>query len=156
MEDASFSLSVDPMGGLRLVLADGCRHDQVLAVRAFPFSSPSQEISLLSADGQELLVIPDLAVLPGPTRCLLERQLREREFVPIIRRIVSVSSLTVPSTWTVATDRGSTQLRLKSEDDIRSLGDGELLICDAHGVRYLISNPLALDRPSRRLLARFL
>jgi hypothetical protein len=66
-----------------------------------------------------------------------------------------VSSFSTPSTWTVETDRGH-QLVLKTEDDIRRLERGRLLITGSQGIVYQIRDLLALDRGSRRLLERFL
>jgi hypothetical protein len=67
-----------------------------------------------------------------------------------------VSSFATPSTWTVETDRGPTDLVLKGEEDIRRLGQGVLLVVDAHGVQFLIRDLAHMDKHSRRLLDRFL
>ncbi len=76
--------------------------------------------------------------------------------MPEITRLGAVSSFATPSTWHIETDRGPTQLVLKGEEDIRRLPGGRLLIADQEGVSYLIRDPAALDRSSRRLLDRFL
>ena len=49
-----------------------------------------------------------------------------------------------------------TQLWLKSEDDIRRLGNGRLLISTAQGLQFGIARASELDRHSRKLLERFL
>jgi hypothetical protein len=74
----------------------------------------------------------------------------------VIERVTHVSSFVTPSVWDVVTDRGATQLLLKGEENIRRLGEGLLMVSDAHGVQYLIRNPQDMDRESRRLLDRFL
>jgi hypothetical protein len=76
--------------------------------------------------------------------------------MPVIERVTHVSSFVTPSVWDVVTDRGATQLLLKGEENIRRLGEGLLMVSDAHGVQYLIRNPQDMDRESRRLLDRFL
>lgn len=86
----------------------------------------------------------------------MESELSRREFMPEIRRIRKVSTFATPSSWEVETDRGDTTLLLKGEEDIRRLPGGRLLISDSHGVQFLIRDPAALDRASRRLLDRFL
>jgi len=82
--------------------------------------------------------------------------LQEREFLPEIFRLVSVSSFATPSEWVVETSRGQTRLTLKAEEDIRRLSPGVLLLSDSHGVQYLIREPQRWDRHARRLLDRFM
>ena len=79
-----------------------------------------------------------------------------REFMPVINRIVSVSSYATPSTWQVKTNHGDTRLVLKGEEDIRRLAPPALLIADSNGIYYLIRDRNALDQNSRRILDRFL
>jgi hypothetical protein len=56
----------------------------------------------------------------------------------------------------VRTDRGITDLLLPGEEALQRVGRGSLLVADAAGVQYLIRDIAALDRPSRKLLERFL
>lgn len=151
-----FQLQRNPFGRLVLTEANGQVHDGVVPVRNFPIASPDTCLSLIGPDGHELAWIARLADVPADLRTLLEAELAQREFVPQIRRLVAVSSFATPSTWTVDTDRGITDFVLKGEEDIRRLGGGQLLIADSHGVQYLLRDLKALDRPSRKLLDRFL
>ncbi|MCW5655716.1 DUF1854 domain-containing protein [Hydrogenophaga sp.] len=146
----------DNFGQLVFTDARGTEHAGVAPVRAFPVSAPDEGLSLVGADGHELLWLERLSTLPQPVRSLLEETLSLREFAPVIRRILAVSTFSTPSTWTVDTDRGETQFVLRSEDDIRRLEGQALLILSSHGVSFTVRDRLALDRPSRRLLERFL
>jgi len=57
----------------------------------------------------------------------------------------------------VETDRGPTTLVLKVEEDIRRLPErGRLLITSGHGIVFSVRDMAALDRPSRKLMERFL
>lgn len=156
MATHDFSLTRDAFGRLVLTTAAGERHEGVAPVRAFPVSAPEDGLSLMSADGHELAWIDRLADLPAAARALVAEELASREFMPEIRRVRGVSSFATPSTWEVETDRGQTRFVLKGEEDIRRLGSAALLISDAHGIQFLIRDPAALDRHSRRLLDRFL
>lgn len=156
MSTLDFTLARDAHGRLTLTLADGTLHEGIVPVRAFPISAPDEGLSLVSADGHELRWIDRLADLPAATRDLIDAELAVREFAPQIRRIVEVSTFSTPSTWTVETDRGRTELVLKSEDDIRRLGQGRLLISTAQGLQFGIPQTADLDRHSRKLLERFL
>jgi hypothetical protein len=80
-----------------------------------------------------------------------------REFVPTISQILSVSSFSTPSTWTVETDKGPAQFVLKAEEDIRRLGGRtRLLIAAGDGMQFRVPDTTVLDKQSRRLLERFL
>lgn len=135
---------------------DAAVHEGVVPVRAFPIAAPNEGLALVSTDGRELCWIDTLAELPAESRLLIEEELASREFLPEIRRIVEVSSFATPSTWSVETDRGNTRFVLKGEEDIRRIGEARLLIADNHGIQFLIRDPAALDKASRKLLDRFL
>lgn len=149
-------LARDAHGRLVLTLPDGVQHVGVVPVRAFPLSDPDGALSLVGTDGRECAWIARLADLPAEPRTLLADELARREFAPVIEALLEVSTFTTPSTWTVRTDRGTTALVLKGEEDIRRLGGTALLITDSHGVGYRIADARALDKRSRRLLERFL
>jgi hypothetical protein len=126
--------------------------------RCAPFRSapPTDGIALVDPYGHELAWIDELGDLPDEPRKLVETELAQREFMPVITRIVSVASFATPSTWQVETDRGAATLILKGEEDIRRLTPPALLIADSHGIHFLIRDRSALDSHSRRILDRFL
>ena len=154
--DASFQLHRDAFGRLVFTGPDGTRHEDVAAARAFPITAPREGVALLSRAGRELAWIPDLDGLPEETLRLVEEELAEGEFMPEILRVRRVSGYATPSTWTVETDRGETNLVLKAEEDIRRLASPTLLIVDSRGIQFLIRDPGALDATSRRILDRFM
>ena len=151
-----FDLQRDAFGRWVLQLPDGTRHVPVTALRAYPVSAPDEGVALMDADGHELHWVPDLSALPADLQTTLREALDEREFLPQILRLDTVSSLVTPSTWSVQTDRGATQFMLKGEEDIRRLTGTVLLINDANGVQYMIRDLAAMDKHSRKLLDRFL
>lgn len=153
---ADFALQRNAFGRLQLTLADGSVHEAVVPVRAFPIAAPDLGVALVSSAGRELFWIECLSALPERERSLIEEDLRERDFIPEILRLLSVSSVTTPSSWQVETDRGLATLHLKAEEDIRRLGTDGLLISDRHGVQFLVRELQKLDRHSRRLLDHFL
>jgi hypothetical protein len=149
-------LERNSLGRLRLTLKEGSVHEPVMAIRAFPIHDAEGSIALVGADGHECAWIESIAALDADSQAALKEELKEREFMPEIQKIVSVSSFVAPSTWLLETDRGPCELTLKGEEDIRRLGRTMLLILDTHGVHFMIRNPLQLDRQSRKLLDRFL
>ena len=152
----SLHLQRNTLGQLTLTTADGVRHAPVVPVRAFPIQDPEGSVSLVGPDGHELAWIERLSDLTPEQLTLVQEDLRHREFMPVIERLVAVSSFATPSTWTVETDRGRCDFVLKGEEDIRRLNRDTLLVLDSHGVQFMIRQPQSLDRHSRKLLDRFL
>jgi hypothetical protein len=150
------TISRNAFGRLVLVDADGIEHVGVNPVRAHPISAPDEGISLVGVDGHELAWIERLSQLPPDDRALLEGELSSRDFMPTLQRIKKVSTYSTPSQWTVETERGETQFILRTEEDIRRLGEGRLLIASSHGLQFIVPDRFALDRASKKMLERFL
>jgi hypothetical protein len=140
-------------GRLDFIAVDGRRHADVDVVRAFPVTAPSGPVSIVSTDGDELAWIDALAALDQPVRGLLEQALAQREFLPMIERIVAVSD-GEPTEWSVVTDRGPRRFTVAHVEDIAYSPDGGAFITDNVGVRYRIMSVAKLDGRSRRLLDR--
>ena|ERR1035437_3264356 len=156
MTTPDYQLRRDVFGRLIFTGHDGQSHEGVVPVRAFPIASPDQGIALVDPHGHELAWIEQLSDLPDDLRTLVDAELASREFMPIITRIISVSSFATPSTWQVETNHGLSELVLRGEEDIRRLALPALLIADSHGIHYLIRDRYALDLTSRKILDRFL
>lgn len=151
----SFSLSRDFGGKLVFIDEHGRRFDDVEPVRVFPLTDPDRWISICDADANELVCIEDPGSLSPQVRQVLEEELKMRLFLPIIRKILKISTVSEQSEWRVETDRGESALLVKDEDDVHRLGRGRMLIIDAYGTRYLIPDVARLDPASRKSLAYF-
>jgi hypothetical protein len=145
----------DAWGRLVLIDGDGVKFINVQPVRSFPISAPEHGIAICDSTGRELLWIENLEELPALIRDALNEHFSRREFVPVIQRIIRVSSSTEPSEWEVETDRGQTRFVLKHGDDVRRLDHRRAMIIDAHGVRYLVPDSQTLDAATRRILERY-
>ena len=152
----TFDLTQDAFGQLVFTDAKGQRHQGVMPVRAFPITDPTHYVSICDSRGAELAVCEDLAKLPVAVRDLIDADLARRDFIPVIQRIVQITSGLSPTEWTVETDRGTTTFLVESEENVRRLGRQQATITDTHLMRYLIRDVRALDPASRRLLERFL
>ncbi len=155
MSTPDYRLLRNEFGKLMHFGADG-QQEEVVPVRSFPIDGADTHIALVNAAGHEKAWIERLDELPEAMRELVRQDLEAREFIPQIRSIISVSSYATPAVFQVDTDRGRTQLLLRSEQDIRRIPGGGLLIADGNGLTFLIRNASALDRISRRFLDRFL
>lgn len=152
-----FTLERDTFGKLVLTSPTGERFQGVVPVRAFPIQAPEDGISLVNLDGEEVGWVDGLGDLPEPAQGLIRDALGTREFMPVITSIDAVTSFSTPCTWTVQTDRGTTDFVLRGDEDIRRLGkDNGLLIADTHGIQYLVRDQFALNVQSKKILDRFL
>jgi hypothetical protein len=140
-------------GRLDFTAADGTRHVDVDVLRGFPVSAPAGPVAVVAADGTELAWIESLADLEPPVRGMLESELSQREFRPLILRIESVSD-GEPTEWSVVTDRGPRRFTVAHADDVAYTSDGGAFVTDTVGVRYHIAQVSRLDGRSRRLLVR--
>lgn len=155
----TYQLQIDALGYLNLIWSDGTVVYRITPVRAFPFSDPTHGFSLIDMHGHEVLWLDSVDDLEDSNRQLVDEVLAAREFMPVITRIHHVSSFNTPSTWQVDTEKGQTQLVLRSEEHIRrihGMDSHHLLISDSHGIQFLIRDVTQLDKKSRRLLDRFL
>lgn len=146
----------DAWGKLTLTTADGAVTTGVHAVRMFPLSDSRRWVSVCDAKGRELAWVEDLDALPESTRAVLEEELAQRDFLPVIERVHHVSSLSEPCEWDVETDRGRTRFVLKAEDDVHRLGSHRALIIDSRGLRFLVRDARELDAVSRRYVEWYL
>jgi hypothetical protein len=153
---STFRLHRDGLGRLVFVTSAGEEHVGVAPVRGFPVSDPNFGVSIVDENGGELVWIRRLTDLPAPLRELVEQELQQREFMPVLRSIVWISANSEPCEWEVETDRGHTMFLLTTDEDVRRIDDHRAMITDSNGIAYLIQDIAALDQRSRRYLERYL
>lgn len=156
MNNIDFELSRNPFG--RLVLhRQGSEHvDEVIPVRAFPLLYPEAGISLMNEVGQEIAWIEKTADLPEEMQQLITEELEQRELMPVIKQILSISNYNTPSQFKVITNKGETRFVLEDDSDIRRVNAQMILFTDGSGVNFLISNVSELDQRSRQLIEHFI
>lgn len=126
------------------------------AVRLFPITDPDRWIAVCDAEGRELAVVEDLRAVPETDRALIVADLETRRLLPIVKRIVAVSSKNSPSDWDLETDRGPVRLRIRQEDDVRLLGSNRVLLVDGQGLRCLVPDLQQLTPAERRIVEWYL
>ncbi len=139
-------------GLLQAIETSGQHYSGLTPIRMFPLTDPNKWIVLVDRQGREVTTITNPKDLDAASAELLAEELKCREFVPQIDRILWISGNSEPCQWRVSTDRGITEFVLNDEKDIRRLGAHGVLIIDAHGIRYLIPDDRQLDRYSRRVV----
>lgn len=157
MSTLDIVLTRNAHGRLCLTLPDGTTHASLTPVRAFPIAAPAESISLVGLDGKEVYWIEHLSQVPAEALPLLEEEFAVREFIPEVLCIEAIDAISVPSVWTVQTDRGQTHVSLKAEEDIRKIdGRHHLLITSRDGVQYRIRDARTLDKQTQKFLELFL
>lgn len=153
---SDLQLSRDIDGQLVLIAPEHPQPVPVEPFRCFPFTHPDQWISLRRKNGREVVCIPDPQVLGPAARLLLEQELDACEFIPVLQRILTVTTYSAPSKWLVETNRGPTTIVIDHDDDVRQVGPRTVVVVDEHGVRYQVPDRTRLDPHSLKLLQRFL
>lgn len=125
-------------------------------MRMFPVSSPDGPIALCDPRGREITWLESLDAVDAATRNLLEDDLAQRDFIPVILRVHGVSSLSEPCEWDVETDRGRTRFILQAEEDFHRLSPHRAIIVDRRGLRFLLADVRTLDGASRRFAEWYL
>jgi len=151
----SHTLERDALGQLVFIDAVGTHHVGVYPIRAYPITAPGAGVSIMDQSGKELCWFDGITAIPEGELALIEEELATREFMPVIEKITKVSTFATPSIWDIETDRGSTRIRLKGEEDIRRIAGNTLLIADSNGLQFLIKDSTQLDKVSKKLLDRF-
>ncbi len=148
-------LERDTLGRLVFKDLNGKMYTGVYPVRAFPITAPAAGLSIMDQSGKELWWYASIAAIPESELALIEEEMTAREFMPVIEKIIQVSTFATPSIWDIETDKGPTRIRLKGEEDIRRIAGNTLLIADSNGLQFLIKDSTALDKNSKKLLDRF-
>lgn len=146
----------EPLGVLSLYKGETLVGQPVMPVLAFPFSAPTESISIVDEHSKELAWLNRLDELEPASRAVVEQFLALREYRPVILRITSVSTYSTPSVWSLDTDRGPCRFELPSDESIRRLDGGRLVLTHANGMQFMIEDLMKLDTRSRQILARFM
>ena len=138
---------------IELSVEDNCSYERVKVVKAAPLSSPEKYISFLNKDNEEIGMIIDPSGLDPDSRAVVEEEIGRRYFTPEIRKIKSLKFEMGASYWDVETTRGSREFVVKNtKEDVINLSETHILIVDADGNRFEISNWTRLDGKSIALL----
>lgn len=156
LEPDGFSVLPASPGFLSLRMADGTVHEDVRCAALFPVTDPEGFVELTvpkPADegGQVSLgVLQSMAGLEPAARAAIEAALRRRHMLPEITEIRSIRDGIDGCEWDVETDRGARRMLVKRKgESYQMIGENRLVVEDADGCRYRISDIRALSPRSR-------
>ena len=122
--------------------------------RLFPVSGRMKYITLLDSEGKEHAIIRDVETLSPESKEVILDCLREYYLIPKITGLLERTEKYGVLKWTVKTDRGVQQLRIRNRNaDIKQLYDGRILVRDSNDNRYEIIDYRKMDKESLRLLS---
>jgi hypothetical protein len=127
----------------------------VKVARCFPWSMQEGYVSIRDKDGKELVLLQTLDGIDPGSRKLIDQELRDKVFVPKIRRIVRYRAEFDVVYITAETDRGEVTFQIRKRDDVRVLSPGRALFRDVDGNIYEVANLHALDRASQRHIEQY-
>jgi hypothetical protein len=128
----------------------------VRVCRLFPWSQPSEYVSLRDIDDEELALVRAPSQLDPESRDALEVSLAEAGFVMEIETVLSVEEEIEIRTFEVRTVQGLRTFQTERDEWPRELEGGGLLIRDVAGDLYAVRSPDRLDATSRKHLWAFL
>jgi len=123
--------------------------------RCFPWSKPSQYVSLRDDEENEFALVRDFGDLDSESRDALGVALAEAGFVLRVARIIDIDEEVEIRNWKVGTLHGVRTFQTRLDDWPREVPGGGVLIRDVAGDLYLVSDPEGLDKKSRDLLWAF-
>ncbi len=150
--DSVHTFALDQRGRLVATDANGNRYTGLLPMRLFPMTDPENWISVFDEHGNEVCCLAAIAVLDKTSAQALRSALSASEFVPVIERVVQISSNDPPCRWEVETDHGNTEFIINDEKDLRRISQWSVLIVDARGVRYSVPDVRKLNAYGRRAI----
>lgn len=132
-----------------------CDDIPVRVRRPFPWSAPTEYVSLRNDKDEEVALITANTPLDDSSRATLEAALAEVTFVFDIEAIESIDTEFEIRNWKVRTKQGPYTFQIKHDRWPHKLADGTLLIRDIESNLFRISNPEQMDAKSRNLLWAF-
>jgi hypothetical protein len=127
----------------------------VKVARCFPWSLQEGFISILDKEGKELVLLTSLDGIDPESRKIIEEELRDKVFVPKIRRISRYRAEFDVVYITAETDRGEVTFQIRNRDDVRVLSPGRALFRDVDGNVYEVEQLRSLDRASQRHIEQY-
>ncbi len=157
MQPETLKLFFEPKDRLRLTVDGDRSYPTVKPVWAAPLSRPNTYLALLDGKGQEIVTLPDPAVLPAESLAAAREELARRYLTATVKAIVHAKQEFGATYWSVDTDRGHRDFVTQNlQENAVWLSDTHLLLLDVDGNRFEIVDVKALDAPSRRFVETIL
>ena len=147
----------EPKDRLRLTVDDDQSYPTVKPVWAAPLSYPDKYLSLVNGKGDEIVNLPDVAVLDPESLTAVKEELARRYLTSQVLEVLDARSEFGATYWSVRTERGDRDFVTQNlQENAQWLSPGHLMLIDVDGNRFELKSIEALGTSSQRLLARTL
>ena len=121
------------------------KKEEYLCVRAENFSREDKE--------KEIGIIRELSIFPAEQKIAIREELGKRYFIPHILSVAEVKEEFGHSMWKVVTDAGEREFTVTDMgSNVKSLGEGSMMLADVYGNRYYIPNLNKLCEKAQKIL----
>ncbi len=131
---------------------DGQEFHDLIPRRVFPLTGKCDYVSFMNRDGHETVMLEHPHKLEKKSRHILDEALEKMYFAAVITRVESITEAMGVGKWQVETDRGWAAFEVVDSRTIRKLPGGRVVITDADGNRFEISNLGELDARSQKIV----
>ncbi len=136
---------------VRIELQDGRVMENLEPRRLFPYTMPDRYITLLNPEEKEQAMIPSLDALDEASREAVEACFDEFYLIPRITQILHIEDKAGSFKWTVMTDHGKVEFRIRNRQSDIKEGEGVLFIRDSNDNRYRVELDKLDDKSMRRV-----
>lgn len=130
----------------------GHNSDPVRVVRCFPWSKPTEHLSLRNDKNDEVAYVTNLEDLEPASQDALAEVLVTAGFVLDVLRVEAIDEEFEVRCWKVLTQQGRRRFQTPRDSWPRRTPNGDLLLEDVSGDLFRLPPMETLDRKSRKLL----
>lgn len=142
--------------GFLTAIVDGNDVGRVKIVCTRPLTSPLEYVAVMSMDDEEYCILPSVSDFSEEQRALIEEDICQRYFCPVISEIYSIRDKMGNFYFEVRIgERRKNFLVRDLTKNIRQYGN-EITITDTDGNRYRIADLQAVPKKSKRKLQPYL
>ena len=157
MDPKNLTLFYEPKDRLRLTVGDDKSYHTVKPAWAAPLSHPERYLALLDGKGNEIVTLPDPAVLSPESLEVAREELRRRYLTATVTRVTHTRQEFGATYWSVETDRGLRDFVTQNlQENAVWLSDVHLLLLDVDGNRFEVTDMSRLDAASRYYMVTIL
>lgn len=139
--------------GIRL---DGKEYRRVILTRALPLNAPDDYICITDVDRNELGIIEHISDFPEDQQTLIRRELSQRYFCPDITAITAIKEKMGHFYFDVKVGDYPMSFTIRDLSKNIRCTEGQVILTDVDGNRFLISDIGRIDKKSRRKLEPYL
>lgn len=143
--------------GFLSLVYDGKEYNRVQVLRSLPLTHPDVYISVHDMENNEIGILENLESLPEPMAEMVLEDLNRRYYCPTLTEISSIKEKSGFYYFDVSIGKHKKSFSIKHlGKSIKELSDGDIMLTDVDGNRYLIADLSKLNSKVIRQLEPYL